>query len=648
MAVLIPTKKIPQLTAYGAPLAGSEMLEIAVLGTSRRITSRDFVLPIDSVITIAGMAGTLPGSRQLVSSATVLVVDGGAGGTVQLEAAATGAIAGNPTALIGLAPVNGVALTWMRSDAAPALDQSIAPVWTGNHSFRANQNEIRNAVAQLYFIESDAAADNQAWPIRVNSEQFNIGALNDLGSVFTPWVTVDRTGTVIDAIALFSTALTWNGSPLLSAATAFANPTASIGLAVVNGAATTVMRSDAAPALSQAIAPTWTAQHIFSLTGATNAAILASSAQPQIDWNETDAAANNRRWRFEAQGEQFLGRVVDDANSAAVTWMAIDRTLNVIDTLSFTVGSNTVSIQSSLISSTQQFRSTENWALNNLLNYGFLVASANPALALQETDAAANNAIWDIAAINEQLVFRTVSDGVVAAVNWMAVDRTGTTVDLITLSAPVSFTASSTATVAAVTLSNANPQAEFFESDAAANNRRWNFTAEGEQLRFRALSDDGLTVNNWLTVDRTGATIDLITLPAPVTHAGFSLFTRTAVGGTVNDVSVAISAAAPILALNETSAAANNRLWEISAQAEQLLFRAYTDDGLTLGTAIQVDRTGATIDQILLAATTLRFNTTTATTVGAAGGASALPATPTGYLTVNVNGTAQKIPYYAT
>ena len=41
-------------------------------------------------------------------------------------------------------------------------------------------------------------------------------------------------------------------------------------------------------------------------------------------------------------------------------------------------------------------------------------------------------------------------------------------------------------------------------------------------------------------------------------------------------------------------------------------------------------------------------NSPTATTVGAAGGASALPATPTGYLLVKIAGTAQKIPYYAT
>jgi hypothetical protein len=45
-----------------------------------------------------------------------------------------------------------------------------------------------------------------------------------------------------------------------------ANPSASIGLSAVNGSATTYMRSDAAPALSQAIRPTWTDRHRFADT----------------------------------------------------------------------------------------------------------------------------------------------------------------------------------------------------------------------------------------------------------------------------------------------------------------------------------------------------------------------------------------------
>lgn len=41
----------------------------------------------------------------------------------------------NPTGTIGLSAVNGSAATPMRSDAAPALSQAIAPVWTGKHQF---------------------------------------------------------------------------------------------------------------------------------------------------------------------------------------------------------------------------------------------------------------------------------------------------------------------------------------------------------------------------------------------------------------------------------------------------------------------------------------------------------------------------------
>jgi hypothetical protein len=43
-----------------------------------------------------------------------------------------------------------------------------------------------------------------------------------------------------------------------------ANPSQTVGLAAVNGSAVTFMRSDAAPAISLSIAPTWTALHTFS------------------------------------------------------------------------------------------------------------------------------------------------------------------------------------------------------------------------------------------------------------------------------------------------------------------------------------------------------------------------------------------------
>jgi hypothetical protein len=55
----------------------------------------------------------------------------------------------------------------------------------------------------------------------------------------------------------------------------------------------------------------------------------------------------------------------------------------------------------------------------------------------------------------------------------------------------------------------------------------------------------------------------------------------------------------------------------------------------------------ATGPAVTVSAGNVSYGGTTATTVGAAGGASALPATPTGYIIVNVAGTQMKVPYYA-
>lgn len=43
--------------------------------------------------------------------------------------------AANPTGTVKLTATNGVAATYMRSDGAPALDVTIAPIWSGLHTF---------------------------------------------------------------------------------------------------------------------------------------------------------------------------------------------------------------------------------------------------------------------------------------------------------------------------------------------------------------------------------------------------------------------------------------------------------------------------------------------------------------------------------
>jgi hypothetical protein len=67
-----------------------------------------------------------------------------------------------------------------------------------------------------------------------------------------------------------------------------ANPTGTIGLTTVNGVASTAMRSDAAPALSQAITPTWTGVHNFS-----------------TNLNLTGTEGNQLGWQIGGSGQQW-------------------------------------------------------------------------------------------------------------------------------------------------------------------------------------------------------------------------------------------------------------------------------------------------------------------------------------------------------
>lgn len=100
------------------------------------------------------------------------------------------------------------------------------------------------------------------------------------------------------------------GAITIAATGTFANPSASVGLTAVNGVATTAMRSDAAPALSQAIAPTWTGTHIFS-----------PAAANAIQLNPFGASAGNtteiRFLELAAGGTNYTGFKAPDAITAS-------------------------------------------------------------------------------------------------------------------------------------------------------------------------------------------------------------------------------------------------------------------------------------------------------------------------------------------
>lgn len=103
----------------------------------------------------------------------------------------------------------------------------------------------------------------------ISASKFSLGLPAASTLTGTERIAVDQ-GTYPNAITVFTTV----SAIAALAGGSFANPTATIGLTAVNGVATTGMRSDAAPALSQAITPTWTGAHIYTPSGAAVASTI--------------------------------------------------------------------------------------------------------------------------------------------------------------------------------------------------------------------------------------------------------------------------------------------------------------------------------------------------------------------------------------
>jgi hypothetical protein len=88
-----------------------------------------------------------------------------------------------------------------------------------------------------------------------------------------------------------------------------------------------------APTTVGAVSATNSVTSTLAGDGATVGAIESNSVIPQFNWFETDAAANNGHWLCGANGEQFRCRTSVDDGSAVGTWLLVDRTAQVVDTL---------------------------------------------------------------------------------------------------------------------------------------------------------------------------------------------------------------------------------------------------------------------------------------------------------------------------
>lgn len=90
-------------------------------------------------------------------------------------------VGANPSASVGPAVVNGVAVTFMRSDAAPPIDLTAAYTWTGSHIFNPSGGAGTEAI-QVKNSAGDArlglySTATEYGLIQVNTNVFNLTAL---------------------------------------------------------------------------------------------------------------------------------------------------------------------------------------------------------------------------------------------------------------------------------------------------------------------------------------------------------------------------------------------------------------------------------------------------------------------------------------
>lgn len=156
-------------------------------------------------------------------------------------------------------------------------------------------SNARNAYIKLTGVGGGTVTVNPVSPSGAGNITKLYFVYNSTASAIT-FSTVAGTGISVPAGATY--VLYCDGTNIVSALTAntavtvgSANPTGTIGLTAVNGTATTFMTSDSAPALSQAIVPTWTGAHIWSASTTFNGtSVFGGSATFNAAFSATSTA----------------------------------------------------------------------------------------------------------------------------------------------------------------------------------------------------------------------------------------------------------------------------------------------------------------------------------------------------------------------
>lgn len=181
-----------------------------------------------------------------------------------------------------------------------------------------------------------------------------------------------------------------------------------------------------------------------------------SNSAPRINLVETDAGADETRWRNLVSGSIYYIETLTDAGAAGAQPFRILRTGTTVDEIELNATlldfngaadfSSTVDISGALTATSyggiseanlldKSAAETVSGAYTFTSGSGVRITHAAPRFILQETGGTADEQVWDWRVDASVLSARLLNDAESAAVNWLRVLRTGTTIDEIELNA---------------------------------------------------------------------------------------------------------------------------------------------------------------------------------------------------------------------
>lgn len=146
-----------------------------------------------------------------------------------------------------------------------------------------------------------------------------------------------------------------------------------------------------------------------------------SSGAPQVEWNETDAAANNRLWKCFAQGEAFTCAATDDADSVDTAWLGVQRTGTTVDSIALAATSITLNG----VASSDFARLSQANTFTGGTN--IIQAAGIGQIALRDTTAGSDEKGYSWRSAGGQLFGFLLNDAGSALTQWVTVSRSGTT-----------------------------------------------------------------------------------------------------------------------------------------------------------------------------------------------------------------------------